>query len=399
MSKAWEGGLRPYRLEWWRETTEGVPATDVGRLVYSDNVRSFDPSGIVPGIEGQRGLTSGADFTDYFTGTGEFEISVEYDLQRALNQPGTAAAYDGLTRDTYENLPASHTIERRIEQGAIEATNTWNGTTSLDTRQYLVGLGMKADTVTIDGDPTSPQPVTVTIDYVGQKAEVHQIDQPPASETLTVAGLAGGNTITIEDESGTSEDLTADGTTSASFADVDAVYLAEGQDANVTVSGSPGVLTTIYGANAFDYNEGDQGVPPIGTGSHAPAVGGDYEIVQGDTFERPAATDLADEIGAFSITVENNVSADPSASAGPRPVVAANERVASADATVFGEVEYPTALVESMRANPGDLVWTLTSSTLTLPNSRVMSVGGEETPAQGIKSIDTTLQGTGVTVA
>lgn len=395
--KAFEGGIRPIRLEMVREDTPGVPPSDPDFRLYSDTVNNYDPSGIDPGIEPQRGLGD-ADPKAYFTGTGSFPITVEYQMQQWYSATGDPA-YDGLTRDQYNRLQATHTVVRRMEQGDLDVDNTVNGSNSKDTRQYIVGLGGRIDTVTVDGDPTSALPVTNTLDYLFEKFELVQIDQPDSASTLDVAGLATGTDVEIEQEDGTAETVTADGTTSTSFADIDAVYLTQQQTADVTISVSGGDdLCVIYGATNYDFDEGQRGVPPIGGGSHATAIGTDYEVVQGDTIERPVGTALADEINTTSFVVENNVSEDPSTT-GPRPVLVANERMPSVDATVMGETEQYQFILDALQANGNDLVWTLDGGTLTLEGAQVDTAGAPEEPSQGMKSTDATLNGTGVAVS
>lgn len=398
MSKAYEGGLRPYTLIWATENTEGTQPADASWSYFSDTVRGFDPSGLDPGIEGQRGLGD-ADFKDHFVGTGSWGVEIEYDLQQALTS-GNDAANDGLTRDTYNRLPNSHTVLRKMEQGDIKAGDTWNGSTSKDTYKWLVLMGGKIDTVTIMGDPTSAQPVTVTLEYLFEKAEVHQFDQPGSDQSLTVSGLASGTSITIEDDSGNSETLSSDGTTTATYSSINRAYLSQEQSADVTVDGnsSGDQLLTIYGSDNYDYNVGDRGVVDVGSGSQASSIGNAYEVVQGDTIERPGGTDLADEINSFEFTVENNVT-EESTTTGNRPLVVAEERVAEVAATLFGEVEYFSNMIDALQATQNDVKWTLDNSTLTLTNGTVVEVGGTEDAGQGVKAVDVTFQGTGVSVS
>lgn len=404
--KSYEGGIRPIRLLYAREDTPGEAPTDGDWYAYSDNARSFDPN-LSPGVEGQRGLGV-ADIIDHFTGTGEWNITVEYDLQ--TKTAGGNTFYDGSSnpndaftdaaeRTTDNRLLNTHTVVRRMEQSDLDASNTVNGSTSKDTRQYVVLLGGKVDTATLTGDPTSPQPITSTLEYMGEKAEVHQIDQPDSSTTLDVAGLGSGDII-IEAEGGTpSETLSSDGSTSSSFSDVDAVHLTQRQDADVTVSVTGGDdLMVIPGANSYDFDEGDAGVPALGSGSQTTSYGQAYEIVQGDTIERPSGTDLSDEVNTVEATVSNNVSSDGTTT-GARPIVVANERLIEMDGTLFGETEYFDKMRDAMQSTANNVLWTLTGGSFQADSAVPNEVTGSEEASQGVKSVDVTFEGRGVTLS
>lgn len=398
---ATEGGLRPNRTEFVRETNLGdaVPPANPAFESYSDNIRSFDPT-IDTGVEGQEGL--GAAFpTDHFVGTVIPELSVEYDLQRAPAANGDAS-YDGLVRRADNALGASHTIVRRMYQMDLKPENTEEGATGTrkDTRQYLVYFGARVGTVTFDGDPTTAQPVTATLDYTARKVEAHKIDQPAAATSITVAGLEAGTEVTIEDEGAvTTETLTADGTTVATFDNIDAVWLNQSQSQDVTITDSTAteLLMTIKGANAYDYDEGDRGVPTLGTGSHAGPIGTAYEIVQGDTFLRRTGEELADEINSTSVTVDNDISTDETTT-GPRPFIAANMGTPEVDATLIGEKEYFEKLRDALTTQGGDFQWQFTGFTLQVDNAHAVDVDETESAGEGVMTVDLTLEGEGVTI-
>jgi hypothetical protein len=402
-AKAYEGGIRPYRLEFVRESTEGQWPDNPDFRLYSDNVRNFDPQ-ITPGTEGQRGL-GGVDFNDHFTGTGSFQFTVEYDLQQAI-AAGSDASYDGIRRDSDNTLVNSHGVVRRMEQDSLDPDNTVNGTSSKDTRQFVVFKGAKIDTITITGDPTSPQPVMVQLDYIAEKAEVFQFDQPDANETLTVRSSSAQDTsqkASVAKADGSSENtVTLNGQTEVavgSYSSYDGFQLDAETSGNVTLAVSGGDdLAVLRGQNAYDYNEGEQGVATLGTGSRGQSIGQDYEIVQGDKIERPDGTVLGDEVNSTEVTIENNVSEDATTS-GPRPVVVANERLVSVDSTLFGETEYFDNMIDSLTATKNKFQWTLTHTIIEVLDSVVTEVGGTEEPTQGIKQVDATIEGEGINLA
>lgn len=407
MPKSFEGGIRPYRLEFVRESTTGTAPSNPAWELYSDNVRSFEP-GIEPGLEEQRGLGN-VDPQDHFVGSGEFELTVSYDLQKWLVSGGSPhdAAQDGIERDADNRLQNTHTIVRRMTQSDLDAANTVNGSTAKDTRQYVVYLGAYIDSVTITGDPTSAQPILVELTYMAKKARPYQIDQPGSSTTLDIVSSDGSDSmnITIEDEdAGTSETLTLSGTstvtTSATFADIDAAELASEATGTITISENGGDdLMEIFGTSDYDFDEGDLGVPTLGSGSHASAIGSSYEVFQGDTVERPNNTSLGDEINSTEFTVENNLDVQPTSS-GQTNVISAQERSAQVSGTVFGEVELFDKLMDSLRNVGNDLVWTFTGGSITLTDSHITEVSpGTEEASQGIREVDATFNAEGVTVA
>lgn len=415
MPKSFEGGMRPYRLEYVSESTEGTAPSDPSWNKFSDNIRSFEPS-IDSGLEEQRGLGS-ADPVDHLVGSGSFELTVTYDLQQKASSGNTFldgssnpndAATDGLQRDTDNRLQNTHTIVRRMDQSDLDAGNTVNGSTAKDTRQYVVYLGASIDTVTITGDPTSGQPIMVELSYVAEKARVYQIDQPGSSTQIDVVSSDSSDTsqtVTIEDEgAGTSEDVSLNGTTTqtttASFSDIDAVHLSAETTGDITITENGGDdLMVIRGTSSYDFDEGDLGVPALGSGSHASDINQSYEIFQGDTVERPSNTNLGDEINSTEFTVENNLESRPT-NTGQRNIVSANERSAQVSGTVFGEVEMFDKLMDSLENIGNDLVWTFGGGSLTLTDCRVMEVSPDTEEAnQGIREVDVTFNGEGLTVA
>lgn len=407
-SKSYEGGIRPYRLEFARESVVGEAPTDPTYMIYSDNARTLEPE-ISPESEAQRGLGD-PDPKDHFAGTEAHSLTVSYDLQQwIIDGSGNAldALYDGIQRDSDNRLPNSHTVVRRMEQSELDPSNTVNGSTSYDTRQFIVGKGGYVDSVTITGDPTDPQPVLVELNYEFEKARVYQIDQPDSGSQLDVESTDDSDdsqTLTIEDEgAGTTEDVDLSGTTTqtttGSFSGIDAAHLSAETAGDVTISITGGdTLMTIKGQDSYDQGEGDLGVPALGSGSHASSIGTAYELFHGDTVERPSGTSLSDNLNSTEITIENNVDGTERA-AGPRRALAANERTPTVDATVFGETEHFQQIRDALTVAANDLVWTFDGGSITIPNSKIMSSSGSEEVSQGIKEIDVTMEGEGVTVA
>lgn len=426
-AKAYEGGVRPIRLEFVRESTFDTHETDPAWVLYSDAVQEFDP-GIDPGTEGQRSLGD-KDFVDHFTSTMSATPSITYDLQQKTSDGDTLLTSGGDSNDaltdalqlTNDNrLAESHQIVRRMEQDDLDAGNTVSGSTARNTRQYLVYTGALIGDATLSIDPGSPQPIRVTLDYVCRKAEPHQFDQPTSSEEpieLWVTSTDGNDTtqtVTVQgtdtNDANQEEDISLNGTTDVqstnTYKTIDAIQLdAEtAGDVEVYVDDGSGTtagdqIATLYGQDTHDHGEGDLGVPALGSGSHASAIGQSYETPQGATLQKPGGTDLADEVMATELNVANNVSEDGTTT-GPRPVIISNERTPQADVTVTGETEYfnlvQDALQTTTEAFQIDLVG---GETIQLDSAAVLEAGGAEDVGQGLKEVEATVEGQGVTIS
>ena len=348
----YEGGVRPHRLWFVREDSEGVVPADPDWNLYSDAVNGFDPD-VDPGVDPQMVLGD-PDPQGFFAGTMAPTLTVAYDLQQKTSSGNTFldgsgapndAATDGFQRDADNQIRNTHTVVRRMAQSSINAASTVNGSTSKDTRQFMVFKGAHADS-TLVHDPSEATPVGIEIDYTCEKAEIHQIDQPGSSTEIDVVSSNpndSGN-VTIEDEgANTSETvaITADGTstTTATFDNIDAVELDSEQPGDITIAENGGDdLMVITGQNSYDHGEGDLGVPTLGAGSTPSSIGESWETPHGTIIDRAGGTALSEEVMTADIAANNNFT-DDSRTAGPRPLVVAEGREATADVTITGETE------------------------------------------------------------
>lgn len=367
-----ESGLRPSRTEWVAETTTGVPPTNPAWNRFSDKVRAFNEVSEV-GLFDVLGLGD-VDPADFLPGPETHRFPVEYYLQQALS---ASAANDGLTRNADGQLPNSHTVVHRIDRSTGSV-----GADAGGIRQYYVGLGCWQGEAVLDLQTSTGEPVVVTQDYAAEKGRVYRIDQPAASGTLTIESTDAADTtqdVTIEDENaGTSETNTLSGTTpvatTASFADIDAIYLSAETDGDVIVKTSGGTtLATIRGKTYYNGAEGDLGVPLLGSGSHASAISASYEQFRAATLERPAATALAFAVANASIRVNNNLEIIPVL--GLRQEIQPGARTTELSATVFGTAETHDKIDDHLGAVQTDIVLTLPKSTLTMHSAVVGSPG------------------------
>ena len=407
----YEGGLRPHRLWFAREDSEGVTPADPDWKLYSDVVNGFDPD-VDPGVDPQMVLGS-PDPQEFFAGTMAPTLTVAYDLQQKTssgntfvdgNGNPTDAATDGFQRNSDNEIQNTHTIVRRMTQSNIKAANTVNGSTSKDTRQYMVFLGAHPDP-TLVHDPSEATPVGIENDYTCEKAEIHQIDQPDSSTIDIISSNPNDSgSITIEDEgANTSETvaITADGTstTTATFDNIDAAELDSEQPGDILIAESGGDdLGVINGQNSYDHGEGDRGVPAINAGSTPSSIGESYETPHGTTIDRAGGTALSEEVMTADIAANNNFT-DDSRTAGPRPLVVAEGREATADVTITGETEYRDKITDALQTSFDNFVYELEGGGITLDDAAVLEATHYEDTEQGYFEVDVSLRGQGVTLS
>lgn len=411
-----EGAIRPQRAEFVRETTTGVFPTDPAFLAFSDNITSLSWSPD-PGVDPRRGIGD-PDPVVFHKGPEDHELSIEYDLQNWLVTGGgdpLDASADGLLRTANNQLGATHSVLLREENNGVEASETvdgWGDTgqesgspTSKDTRMFLVGKGGRHASVTYTGDPGSDIPVVTEIQYNFEKVREYQIDQPPSSTTLDVYN--GGSSdvdVTIEDEgAGTTETITATaGTTtsgSSSFTGIDAVSLASRVDGDVAIidTNLSEVLAIIRGGDHYAA-EGDLGVPALGGGSHAGAIGTAYETLLDDSIERPAGTGIAFEINSVEFSVDNNLDIRTQVGTSDSGI-SVGERTIEVSATVLGPTQSIQQMDEAMAAIQADIDWVMSGGTLTADQAANMDPGGvDKSTGEAAMSLDNTFQATGVTI-
>lgn len=404
-----EGGLRNQRIEVARETTTGVFPNDPDYGTYSDTITSFEwsPS---PGIAERRGLGS-PDVDEFYNGPEEHEITVEYDLQRFLvdsNGDPLDYAGDGVVRDGNNALPNTHAVVNREENLDVPADETVNGSNSKDTRLYVVGVGGYISEVGLNGDPSSDQPVTVSLTYQFEKVREYQVDQPDASTSLELVSTSDDDTFDVEvesDDGATTETITLSGTTTASgtesFETIDALDL-QGEptgDITVTESGTGDDLAVIRGANFYGHGEGDEGIPALGAGSHASAIGSTYETILDDTLERPTGTPQAHEINSVELTVSNDISSRERLNT-PRMSMSVGNREVSLATTVVGPTESVKKAEQALGNVANNIVWTLDGGSITVENAPLTDFGGvSKTEGEAAMSLDNTFTGETVSVS
>lgn len=395
-----ESGIKPQRLEFVREDTEGTTPTDPAWALFSDQVQSysFTPTATIS----PRRNVGDEDVIDFLPGAEDHEIEVTYDLQQWFTASGDPA-YDGLARDSGTNeLPSSHSILSRDRLGG-------SGAAGGGSYLYTYAKGAKINSVNISGEPESGEPVMVTLSYMAEKGRAYKVDWPSSSTTLDVVSTDASDTmdINIEDEgASTTETVTLNGTTTvtttASFASIDAFELTAEPTGDITISdGSGNDLVTIYGSDSYDGRAGDLGIPQLGSGSHASAIGSSFEIFLGDSIVRPSGSfiDTAIDINSAEATVENNLEATPRVDSIGK-AISEGSRTVTIAASIFGEAASYHSMAEHLRVTNQDIVWTLDGGSLTFPNATLTDLGSvaKETET-AVMIVDNTFESTGLTIA
>lgn len=398
-----ESGIRAGRTEFVRETTVGTTPSDPDWLRYSDAYQTVTPEPTAS-ISPRRRVGS-YDVQNFNAGAEDHSLSIEYDLQRAIESGSTNdASFDGLARSSDGTMQSTHSYLQRDNLGG-------SGNLGGGIRGYTVGKGGKIDSVNLSGEPGEGNPVMVTLDYLFEKMRFYVIHQPSGSVNVTVSSSDANDTmdITIEDDgAGTSETLTLNGTTdvvgTASFSSIDAVELASRPTGDITVEdGSGNTITVIKGSSSHDDREGDLGVPALGNGSHEGALGTSYEVFLGDTVERPSGNtgeflDTNTRINSFEITVNNNIAANAHVgsigkelSEGPREI--------EVSATLFGEKTSFEAAEQHLQVVEETIKWDTTNDTIEVTDAVLRDLGsiGKESEQQ-VMMVDNTFEGQGITL-
>lgn len=395
-----ESGFKPTRLEWVAETDTGVAPTDPAWNLFSDIARSIDASLAIE-IFGQRGLGS-AVVQAFKRGAETADLVVAYELH---DRDLTADALeDGLTRDADNNVPNTHTVVERMD------LSTGGGSDGGGIRLYTVALGGVIGTTVVAGS-LSPPELLVTLSYAAEKLRSYQIDQPSASETMDVVSSDAADTtqtLTIENEgASTTEGVALNGTTpvtsTASFADMDAAHLDAETAGDVTITGttSSALFMTIRGTTATGA-DGDQGVPLLGSGSHASAIGGTFADFASNPVQW-GGSDLASlVVESVELTVNNNLERLQTSGTRSQKIFAGPLEV-TATAPLVGIVQSHTNIDDHVLGTEQNLTFPIGSGankTITATGAIKEDPGSrQKDPNTGIVRLATTFRGKDVQIS
>jgi hypothetical protein len=410
-----EGAIRSQRVEFVREVTRGDFPTSPAFELYSMNITglSWSPS---PGVNERRGI-GGPDIHTFHKGPEEHELTVEYDLQRWLTDGGgnpNDAAYDGVARDSNNDLPNTHSVlVREVNEGvpADETVDAYAETgyssgnpTTKDTYLMLVGIGGYIDEVTFSGDPGSEQPVTVELSYQFQKVREYQIDQPDGTLTVHNDGTRSVDVTLANADGSTSNQLTVaaggSSTTVVAYDELEAVDLSRDVDGPVTVvdNGTGEAIAVIRGSDHYGGVEGDLGTPSVGGGSHAGALASPYETILDDSIERPVGERIAFEINSVEFTVSTEL--DTRERIGTLAMgISAGDRTVETTATIVGPTESVQQADEALGVAGANVRWRMDGGNLQANNATLPDVPGvDKSEGEAAMSLDNTFRGEDVTI-
>lgn len=404
-----ESGQLPGRYEWVAEPAPGEVPTDPDWQRFSDVVRSFEAeAGASLGRQDSLGTS---DAVDHNRSMEEPSLAVGYDLQQfpvdANDNPVDASAY-GILRDQYNQLPGTLlTVGRREHPGGNDGAGV---------REYTVVRGSKTESVEPTLDPSEENPILMELGFQPQKTRSYLIHQPSAATTVTVEADNENDInldVTVEDEdAGTAETITlaeetdvdgnfvaANATTMADFADIDAIWLDDNPVGDVTITdGSGTTLCEIKGGLTYSDDDqpvdGDRGVPPLGTGSHADTIDTSYEHFVGDRFERAGAA-LRARVNSASWTVENDLETN-ALSETRAPSVDEGNRTVSVDADVAGPFVSHQSMMDSLQKDQGDIEHELSGGIFRFKNSVPTDSATRTVESdQGVASLSETFEASG----
>ncbi|SNZ18173.1 hypothetical protein SAMN06269185_3278 [Natronoarchaeum philippinense] len=367
-----ESGALPGRYEWVEEPSPGAVPTDPEWNRFSDVIRTFEMD--VGATLARQDSLGTPDAVDHNRGPEEPEATVGYDLQQfpvdGSGNPVDASAY-GILRDQYNDLLGTLLAVGRREYGG--------GNDGAGVREYSVVRGAGVDSVSPTLDPSGEQPILMELGLTTRKNRSYKIHQPSAGTTLDIVSTNANDTmdITIESEDGSTTEtiaLTGDTavTTTSTFSDIDAIWLADNPEGNVTISdGSGTTLCELTGGLEYSDDDqpvdGDRGVPPTGAGSHASAIGSSFEHFVGDRFERPAGEAVRARINSASWTVENNINTQALHQT-RAPALDAGNRDVSVDADAAGPYVSHKSMMESLQKVQQDIEHELSGGTVRFKN-------------------------------
>lgn len=382
-----ESGLFTGRAEFYRETTTGEYNTDPSYQFFSDNPRSYTHTAGL-NIQRRDGLGT-ADAVAHDIGNEEPEIELVYDLQKQLvdgNGDPDDASGDAWERDGDDRIKNTHSIRIREDRAASDPDDPTNADGA---RVYVIGQGGHPN-AEMELDPENGEPVQVTLTYSCEKVREYEVFQPPGGEALDVVSSAAGDTtqtLTIEDDSGTSEDVSLNGTTAvtttkADWASIRAIELDAETDGDVTItlSTSGDTLATIRGASYYgpggETLEGDLGVPAIDGGSQAAAIGSNYEYFNGASVTRGGSA-LNYDLNRMTATADNNYNPTPRHDSTRMRVNEGNQTV-QLETDLVGWGASANYHDEALGVNGEDIVITLASTEFTFGSAVPAEPGDKE---------------------
>ena len=412
----WESGLKNFAAGWVRETDTGLTPSNPAWARFSDSLQSitWSPEITVVPIRGLGVL----DPTSFSRTTESHGLTLSYYTQQPLN---AGALNDGLNRDADNLLGASHSVlireSRTVDGGVLD------GGQSIFT--HLVGGWIES--VVLDGQVGTGEPILVTLGYQGELGRSYRIDQPKAATVMvsavSTAAADTGSTkkVTIEGRVGNNlkdtEELTLNGsskvTGTKAFASISAVYWSGSKDPvgriNITTDETGKASSIIAVIDGTASGEVAKGVPLQGTTGLFPpaALIADPEYWGQDeaaiTYGTGAVVETGGLLRSWSLSIANDLRQEPQAGS-RRQVIIPQFRTAEFSVETAGPSETHERIERLVKGGALDLKLALdgggTNKNITLTNAELTAgpVRSYEV-GEGIIVVSATYTGKGITVS
>lgn len=397
MPNEMQRGTSPFRLEFVAESTVGTVPSDPSWRIPSDNVLSafdWEPDANTTRQDAVGEITA----QGFFNGSETHEATFEYHLQQWYSSSGDPG-YVALSPSSDNDLRETHAWVGRSEVDS-------GGTDSSGRRIYTVAKGGHPSSLTVPFETEDGSPINQTLSYQFEKIRQYDISQPSSSTNLDISN--NGTTsvdVTVEDEgAATAETNTVSAgatvTTTATYSDIDAVELDTDTDGDVTVTdGSGTTFVTINGSQAYPHDEGDLGVPALGSGSHASAIGSDYIRFIDDSLSVP-------NVGSNYELVSGELSADTGLNSNSRDAdgfmnIHAEEWSYTVTASLAGRKISVDQTINFLTEQTGTITWTESSGeSIDVNNAFIQSPGSYTKEANtGKLVLDNEWAGQSVTIS
>jgi len=358
-----ENALQDVRLEWAEETTVGEPPADPAWSAFSGEIDDLSTS-----IDGGKEATASLGFRDFvemYRSVEESELTLNYSQYNfPIDNTDTIVDPIGypMTLPGGEWPSLTVVMRRDVTSGGADGAGY---------REFLVALGARPTAASMDGDPSAAEAIPQELTLPAATIRPHIVHQPSTGIELVVRSTddTDSTEVTLETEDGTTaETITLPGSspntvaTTATFSDLDVAY-AEGEHAGDIMVGTDdgsGVIDVellqkpLTGTNT-DGVDSVEGIPPLGSGSHATVPTG-----PGTTFLETQTEWINESIGerlhAFNLSVDLDTSREPVATS-RRQRIDVGQRTVEFDADLGGPYESAAKIKAHFRDKTGDLVY------------------------------------------
>lgn len=378
-----ESALSNVRAEWVPSTfnSDGIPTvpTDPSWNRFGDYIQSYPGWSGDASVEGSTPTGTG-DVEDHFRGPEQHDLAIQWWMQRHFvdNSNNANDPIGALIEHDYQTQFPCHEVllRREVTDGGVDGAGF---------REFIYASGCRPSAGSAPGDPSASDPILAEAEYACEKVRQYIIHQPADGTTLDIVSTDSNDTmdITIESEGGSTTDtITLNGTTTVtstgSFSDIDAFWLSSEPAGDISIQDDAGndLLEDPITGSATDGVEGDRGVPLLGAGSHASAIGTDPDsylfLGTSSTYGGGALAESADadRVHALDFSIEADITREPRQGT-RRQSIDPGPRTVSVEADLAGPYETAAQNQRYFTSTTGDLVYTYPDGTVTVKNAQL----------------------------